>query len=351
MIDVDKCNVDINHRQYQSKLRSVVRVSRTFSTAIVMAADYKLTWMQHPAPEGAPQFFAILGNEVLNERVLQIHNAPGLTIDGDPSRPTVELVDYCEATSQCHARNAKRFLNLLMTNSGLYIKIGQVMAATVQNLPRAYKESLKRCMQDSPTMSFAEVQSIVEEELGCNLNSAFEYFNEIPLASASIAQVHEARLRGTGEKVAVKVQHRALAGDFGADMFAQWACLNVAPYLFKGFELAWMHDEIEFYLEQELNFEREARNGERAARNFAENPRIKVPNIYWQCTTKRVLTMEFMEAFPIGDFDSIRRCGISYAAVGGLVIEVSLIVSPLLIVLIYRISLSSQLLGFCGTDL
>jgi aarF domain-containing kinase len=284
-----------------------------------MAADYKLTWLLHPAPPNTPQYFTILGTDALNERVLRMQ--VGTELVHDDGTPTSELVDYLEATMRAHDRNSQRFLDLLMGNAGLYIKIGQVMAATAQNLPRQYKESLRACMQAAPVLGFEDIRPLLEEELGRPLNEVYEYFDPEPLASASIAQVHKARLRGTGQKVAVKVQHPSLAGDFSADMFAQWACFKVAPRIFKGFDLEWMHEEIENHLAQELDFIHEGQNGEKTAAYFAGNAKIKVPTIYWTCTSSRVLTMEFMEAFPVGDFEAIRRCDISYAAVGKSVIE------------------------------
>lgn len=154
--------------------------------------------------------------------------------------------------------------------------------------------------------------------MGKPLEQLFDAFEERPIASASIAQVHVARLNG--QKVAVKVQHPLLADQFWADMLAQWACLTVAPWFFKGFEFAWMHGEVEGYLRQELDFVNEGRNAERTARNFVDNLRIRVPTIHWNRSAKRVLTMEFMEAVPMAEFVA-SQYGLSSSAVGGAVIE------------------------------
>lgn len=117
--------------------------------------------MMNPAPEGTPRYFAILGEDALKTRSFtqggqqQQQQQGGDDYDhyGDE-----RMLRYLRATTRAHQRNAQRFLDLLLANSGLYIKIGQVISATAQNLPKEYKEKLKVCMAHAKESAFADVR-------------------------------------------------------------------------------------------------------------------------------------------------------------------------------------------------
>lgn len=128
-----------------------------------------------------------------------------------------------------------------------------------------------------------------------------DYFSEFavePLASASLGQVHKAKLKSTGETVAVKVQHKWIkeqcAGDLRLITFASDCALKIFP----DYKYGWLPDEFQTRLPKELDFKREASNCEKCHEIFKDNKHVAVPNVYREYTTERVLTMSFETGIP-----------------------------------------------------
>jgi len=110
-------------------------------------------------------------------------------------------------TSELHTKNARIMYEMMKTNGGIFIKAGQQIAQLESLVPDEWIQVLEPMQMAAPTTSFERVKRVVEEDLGKPLDQVFSEFCETPVASASLAQVHKARLRETGEIVAVKVQH------------------------------------------------------------------------------------------------------------------------------------------------
>lgn len=177
-----------------------------------------------------------------------------------------------------------------------FVKLGQVLSTRPDLLPAAYVEALTRLQDDVKAFPFADVQRIVEEELGVRLSRAFSAFEETPVAAASLGQVHRAALRG-GRVVAVKVQRPGIAEQVAIDLEA---LDEVAHFLDKHtdagrrFDLVGMVAEFREAIVAELDYVREAGNLTLIAANLAEFDAIVVPQPVEGYTSTRVLTMDYV---------------------------------------------------------
>lgn len=177
-----------------------------------------------------------------------------------------------------------------------FVKLGQVLSTRPDLLPAAYVEALTRLQDKVESFPFADVQRIVEDELGVRLSKAFATFEETPLAAASLGQVHRATLRG-GRRVAVKVQRPNVAEQVGVDLEA---LDEIAHFLDKHtdagrrFDLVGMVAEFREALLAELDYVREAGNLKLIGANLAEFEAIVVPQPVEGYVSSRVLTMDYL---------------------------------------------------------
>jgi len=174
---------------------------------------------------------------------------------------------------------------------------------------------MEATLTQAPQDAFHQVRRVVEQDLGAPLESAFSSFEEQPIASASLAQVHLATLRSTGQRVAVKVQHEGLRELSQVDIGTIAFLVDTVKRIFPKFEYTWLVDEIKQNLPRELDFRLEGKNCEQAGRNFADDDRVVVPTIYWEHTTARVLTMSFEPGCYITNVQGIVAQGVRPADV------------------------------------
>ncbi|MEX2236052.1 MAG: AarF/UbiB family protein [Dehalococcoidia bacterium] len=208
-----------------------------------------------------------------------------------------------------HRGSARRFLELATSTKGLMIKAGQVMGARADLFPDEYVEVLSKLHDDVPPRPFAEIRTVIDAELGRPLEEVFPEFDPIPIASASLAQVHRARLRD-GRQVAVKAQYPDIEEIVKVDLRNIRLIAKAAERLWlKEFDLGSFVDELQFAASQELDFVNEGRNAERIARNFADDPGIVVPAIVWEHSSRRLLVMEYIEGVKATDRRGIESIG------------------------------------------
>jgi len=192
-----------------------------------------------------------------------------------------------------------------------YIKFGQLAASSTGILPERYALELARLLDEVPPVPPEDVRRVIEEDLGCPLEEAFARFDPEPIAAASIAQVHAARLRD-GTDVVVKVQRPGIAEIVERDMHQMRLITRALETLIPVLRLAHPTRQIEdlrVQLGEEMDFELEATHMEQFARIQKElgNEDIVVPKVYRAFTTRRVLTMERLYGIKISDFDRIKR--------------------------------------------
>ena len=177
-----------------------------------------------------------------------------------------------------------------------FIKLGQLLSTRADVLPAAYVEALARLQDDVEPFSFAEVERIVSEELQTRISKAFTEFDPVPIAAASLGQVHRAVLRD-GRVVAVKVQRPGIREQIVDDLDAFTEIAQILDkHLQAGrlYQFEKMVDEFRKSILRELDYQREAQNLVTLSENLAEFDRIVVPSPILDFTTSRVLTMEFV---------------------------------------------------------
>jgi aarF domain-containing kinase len=147
---------------------------------------------------------------------------------------------------------------------------------------------------------------VILEELGDYPEHIFDSFEEEPIASASLAQVHIAREKLTGRKLAIKVQHRGLRETSKGDLLALESIVRVIDRVFDEFKWGWIVDEIAPNLPKELDFKHEGRNGERAEKHLKQSGLdCIVPKVHWDHTTERVLCMDFEHGYSVTNIEEI----------------------------------------------
>lgn len=197
--------------------------------------------------------------------------------------------------SEVHTRSANKLLKLCCTNGGVFIKVGQHIGALDYVVPPEYCDTLKVLHNRAPKSSLDEVKRVIKEEFGQPLEEIFTEFDEEPLGTASLAQVHKAKLRETGETVAVKVQHRNVKKHSLVDMTTMDLLVKFVAKIFPDFSFMWLAEEMKINLPQELDFETEGKNAERVAGLFRKFDWLKIPSVNWKLTRSRVLTMEYLD--------------------------------------------------------
>ena len=194
-----------------------------------------------------------------------------------------------------------------------FVKLGQIMSTRPDLIPEDILVELKKLQDNVPPESFPAIQEQVERELGCALLDVYESFEETPLASASIAQVHRARLRNGDDAadVVVKVQRPKVQALMARDVdLLYWlahAIVRSMPesHLYRPVSLV---EEFDRSVSAELDFSLEADNHERFTANFEDNPHAKFPKVYRGASAKRVLTLEYLEGRKVY---AAQRAGVS----------------------------------------
>ncbi len=213
---------------------------------------------------------------------------------------------------------ARRFRRLAVQMGGVLIKLGQFLSIRVDVLPHEVTQELAGLQDEVPAESLADVQAVVAEEFGRPIDQVFDWFAPEPEAAASLAQVHRTRLRTTGQEVVVKVQRPRIETLVETDLAAigtaiRW--LKIYRPIARRVDLDRLFDEFATTTRAELDFVAEGKNAERFAADFADDPGIYIADVYWDYTTRRVLTLENVASIKITDFDAIEAAGVSRAQV------------------------------------
>ncbi|KAI8089403.1 ABC1 family-domain-containing protein [Halteromyces radiatus] len=213
-----------------------------------------------------------------------------------------------------HERVANRMFNVFEKNGGLYIKIGQVIAAQSAILPTAYQRRAKSLLDSAPEVALSSIEQVFLEDYGTLPQDLFTDFDPHPVASASIAQVHKAVLP-SGQVVAVKVQKPAVQKQIGWDLYALRALLHLYEYIFE-LPLTFTADYIEQHIRKEVDFENEARNGQRSRHHLEQQSQLEgkvyIPKVYPEYSTRRVLVCEWVDGVQLTDMEKITALGLDY---------------------------------------
>ena len=180
-----------------------------------------------------------------------------------------------------------------------YVKLGQIMAVREDMLPKAITDELKNLFDNLPELPFSQIRTVIEGELQRRLEEVFSEVDERPLASASIAQVHRARLN-SGDQVVIKVMKPGIRDAIMAELRLLTLLGKVLQRIVPEYQPRYMIDEFNSYTAREIDFTFEADNGEMFAQNFRDTPEVVFPRIYRDLSTRNILTMDFLDGFKPG---------------------------------------------------
>ncbi len=212
---------------------------------------------------------------------------------------------------------AAAFRDLAVRLGGALIKLGQFLSARVDLLPDFVTEELAQLQDEVPAEPFERIRPLLERELGQPVEAAFRAFEPVATAGASLGQVHRAWLPD-GTPVMVKVQRPGIERLLAADLAALTAVariLSLYPPLRRRVHLDRLLQEFARTLWMELDYVAEARHAEQFARNFADDPGVRIPRPFWSHIRRRVLVLEDVTAIKITDLAAIEAAGISRTAV------------------------------------
>jgi predicted unusual protein kinase regulating ubiquinone biosynthesis (AarF/ABC1/UbiB family) len=274
------------------------------------------------------------------------------------------IKDAAERRSRHHTDSARRLYELAIRRQGLLIKFGQIIGSRPDLVPDEYIGVLSRLQDQVPPRPFGVIKRRIERQLERPLEDVFADFDEQPIAAASLAQVHRARLKrpaagrrdgngkwemGTGQghpatdgwdgrDVAVKVQYPGIQNVVENDLRNIRFLLRILSRFERNLDFTPIIEEISHNVPLELDFINEGHNAELIAKNFAAGtqgwgpephiglgpqPRgdVIVPKIVWEYSTQRMLVMEYLEGIKITDLAGLERAGIDRQAVAQLVID------------------------------
>jgi ubiquinone biosynthesis protein len=214
-----------------------------------------------------------------------------------------------ELARRKHLKNARRVHRTIARLQGLFIKIGQLISIMTNFLPEEFRAELEGLQDQVPPRPYAEVEQRFVEELGKAPRELFAEFDERPIASASIGQVHKAKLL-TGESVAVKVQYPDIEEIVSIDLRALRRIFRVISWFIPYQGMEQLYREIRAMVLQELDFRAEADNVERIASAFVKRSGVSFPTVRRELSTARILTTEWIDGVKASDRTRLNAMGI-----------------------------------------
>lgn len=215
-----------------------------------------------------------------------------------------------ETTNQ--PKRAAELRKILTTLGPTYIKVGQALSTRPDLIRQDFLDELIRLQDQLPAFDNRIAFEIIESDLGSSIDEVYREFSPNPIAAASLGQVYKAKLH-TGEDVAVKVQRPNLRPKLSLDLYLMrkiaawvepWLPLNL------GHDLSLIVDEFGIKLFEEINYLNEAKNAAKFAENFAGDPEVKVPVIYNEYSSSRILTLEWIDGIKLTDLEKLEAAGL-----------------------------------------
>jgi ubiquinone biosynthesis protein len=204
-----------------------------------------------------------------------------------------------------------------------YIKLGQFLSGRADLLPPDYIEELSKLLDAAPPVPADEIREVIEEELGVPVEELFATFDDVPIASASIGQVHRATLPD-GMTVVVKVQRPGIEEVVDADLdflMRQARFLESRSDMMRNYNVVAIGEELARSLREELDYLVEGRNAERLRNNLHRDPRFRVPAVFWSLSSKRVITLEYLGGIQFNELKRLRDAGYKLPSIAQVGVE------------------------------
>ena len=199
----------------------------------------------------------------------------------------------------------RRLREMLDELGPTFVKFGQLLSTRPDIVPPDILVELQRLQDDVSPIPFEDVRRVIQEELGLTIEQAFLEFDEQPTAAASIGQVHHALLPN-GERVAVKVQRPNAPRQIESDIALLYQAARLAKERVRALDFIdaeQVVDEFARSIRSELDYRAEARNAEIFRRNFAGQPDVRIPRVFWTYTRRRLLVLELLEGTELADIE------------------------------------------------
>lgn len=216
---------------------------------------------------------------------------------------------YDTHLSRVHRTNATRIERTIVDLQGLFIKVGQLISIMTNFLPEEFRKPLESLQDQVPPRPIGEIKTRIREELGKDPEELFSSFDETPLASASLGQVHRATLRD-GTEVVIKVQHSDIDTIVQIDLKTIWRIMIIVGWFVPLQGLDVIYRQVREMIEAELDFVREAAFMERIGQNLKDEDGVIVPTLVSSFCTARVLTSSYCEGTKISDLPRLDAWGI-----------------------------------------
>jgi predicted unusual protein kinase regulating ubiquinone biosynthesis (AarF/ABC1/UbiB family) len=220
---------------------------------------------------------------------------------------------YDDRRQELFASQSRRFRNTAVELGGLMIKLGQFFSTRVDVLPQSVTRELASLQDEVQPEDFATLRLEAEAEFGRPLEEIYESLDETPLAAASLGQVHCGQL-SNGQTVAVKIQRPGIEETVDTDLKAIRRVIDLIKLLTdweKHADFDAIFSEFSDMVHEELDYIHEGHNAETIAANLTGDQEVIIPRIYWEYTTRHVLTMEFEDGMKITDYEGLARAGVN----------------------------------------
>jgi ubiquinone biosynthesis protein len=242
---------------------------------------------------------------------------------GDAASSLKKLHVETEEDKKVAALKAPVRFRLLLERLGpTFIKLGQMLSTRSDLISEEFAAELGLLRDSAPPVPIEQVRQIIASELGAPPEEVFATFDPEPIASASIGQVHRATEKGTGEALAVKIQRPGVLEVIKADIVVLHDLVGTLKRLFRSiesFDLEGAVDEFGRMIMREIDYTVEGRNIERFRTNMASVEGVVLPKVHWALSTRRVLTMDFMDGTSLDDAEAIKKVGVDPKKLTGII--------------------------------
>ncbi|OAP60848.1 hypothetical protein AYL99_05850 [Fonsecaea erecta] len=223
--------------------------------------------------------------------------------------------EHNRSLKACHKRCADRTLKAMEANGSIFIKLGQHISSMGYLLPTEYTETFVPLQDKCPVSSYESIEEMYLKDTGHRIEDHFDDFTKDPIGAASLAQVHLAVMKDTGQRVAVKVQHPSLEEWVPLDLALTRFTFRTLKRAFPDYDLEWLSNEMDFSLPQELDFRLEGQNAMYAKQYFERHTRfpLVIPQVI--SANKRILVMDYVMGARVDNLPYFKEHNISRAEV------------------------------------